>query len=819
MNLQNPNNAPKNAPHNTRTAWLRNAHAATRGWRGLRGCLLSFCVGVIALRWFSHLPPLLPLLGFTAGFALLGIRWTWLRPLSALVLGLGWASVVASALLGDDLPRNLQKKDVLLTGSVVGTPTVSDYSQRFEFKVQTLTWQGESYPAPQKIRLTFYQTEPAILSGERWQFTARLKQPRGYQNPNATFDYEAYLLHHRIRARGYVRARPPPQRLSSQAAAPVSQFRYQIAQFIKNRVADGAGAQLLPALSVGLRSQMSPHTREVLLRTGTVHLVAISGLHIGLVAGLVLLLGSWCWRFAGAAALRLPAPKVGVLAGLAAGWGYAVLAGMTIPTQRAACMLTVVALALFFRRRAFGSETLLLALVVVLAVDPLAPLSGGFWLSFGAVLILGIAAHATRVKTDPDAPSSRKWLGKVRMWWLIQWALFVGMLPVLLVMFQQVSLVAPVANLVAVPVVGGVVVPLALLGLSLAGLGLETLAGWVFVGAAWLLDGLWYILEALAGGAWSVWQPAVPPLWALPWAAVGVLLWLAPRAVPGRWSAILWLLPLFISPNPNLKLGEFRYTMLEVGQGLASVVQTRNRVLVYDAGPRYHSGYDSGQAVVVPFLRTLGLRRLDALVVSHGDNDHSGGYAAVATRYAPARILTSAAEKIPNAQSCQAGQTWHWDGVRFAVLWPPADTKLRGNQASCVVKITSRYGGLLLSGDIGERAEYALLNRGANLAAEVLQVPHHGSKTSSSAAFLERVNPRFAINSAGYLNRFGHPHEVVRRRYIARRIPVYHTAEEGALRVDFLESGIELRGTRGQNPKYWTQPPKNLRAPKLFLGD
>jgi len=257
--------------------------------------------------------------------------------------------------------------------------------------------------------------------------------------------------------------------------------------------------------------------------------------------------------------------------------------------------------------------------------------------------------------------------------------------------------------------------------------------------------------------------------------------------------------------------------MLEVGHGLASVVQTQNHLLVYDAGPRFPGGLDTGETVVAPFLRQLGAPAIDALVVSHGDNDHSGGHRALLERFEVQRVLTSVPERIPNSRACRAGQRWVWDAVRFEVLWPPPPGappgRIRGNDASCVLKVASAFGSVLLTGDIGKPAEEALARSPVDLAAEVLQVPHHGSKTSSTAAFLRRARPALALASIGYLNRYGHPHESVRARYARRRIPVYDTAAEGAITVSFSNAAISVRGQRGAERKYWLLPPERLAVP------
>ncbi len=784
------------------------------GWNNPHLWLLAFCAGVVSLRFFSQLPPLPLTIVAVLVLMPFAVRRAWLRPVAALVMGLCWANVVATAVSGVTIASALEKKDVVISGRVFGTPVAAGGYQRFDFQVEQLVWRGVVWPSPGKIRLKLYHDQPPILSGQKWRFTARLKQARSYHNPGASFNYETYLFHHRLRATGYVREKPIPVLLEPQSTFSITAFRQRVAGFIRTSLASGERAGLVAALAVGIRNDMNAHTWDVLLRTGTIHLVAISGLHIGLVSGLVLLIGGWCWRFAGSLPLRVPAPKVGVAAGLLAGLVYALLAGMSIPTQRAVCMLAVVAAAMFFQRRPFGWETLVMALAVVLAVDPLAPLAGGFWLSFGAVVVLVLGVVRTRAGHSPDSKPAWRILYKIGAWSAIQVVLFIGMAPLLLVLFHRVSIAAPLANLVAVPVIGLIAVPAVLLGLMLYSIGLEELAESVFEGALWVIDRLWVLLEWLASAEWSVWQQSSPPLWSLPLAAVGVVLLLSPKAFPARWSGLLWLLPMLAfspataTPGP----GEFRYTMLEVGHGLASVVQTRNHLLVYDAGPKFAGGFDAGQTIVAPFLQQLNAEAIDIFIVSHGDNDHIGGQHAVRERFDAGRILTSVPDKIPGSQKCHAGQHWVWDEVRFEVLWPPRDSDEEGNDASCVLKVSSEFGSVLLTGDIGKPAETVLANSALDLRADVLQAPHHGSKTSSGEGFLRRVQPTIALAGIGYLNRYGHPHKIVAERYARLQIPLYNTADEGAINASFSATGIAVHGHRGAQRKYWLLPAKQLSS-------
>lgn len=851
----------------------------------------AFAGGVVALHFCRDLPSLAWCGGAVVVCLLGGVRWRILRVLGAFALGFCWANWNGYATLQQNLPLALEKRDVTISGRVVGIPTQGERMLRFEFIVSRLQWRGADYPALGKIRLALYHRDEAspplqIAHGQHWQFTARLRRARGFQNPGADYNYESDLFQRRIRASGYVRDVPPPRLLREARAVSVTKFRARSAEFIQSALAPNPRAGLISALTVGVRSQMQDADWEVLRATGTIHLVAISGLHIGLVATFVGVLVGWGWRFAGALPLRVPAPKAGVLAGLLAGFSYALLAGMTLPTQRAACMLVVATLALWCGRPVLSRETVALALAVVLAVNPLAPLADGLYLSFGAVVILLLAsmgftrvvgvAHRTggdgSVAEVGESVFARIWrYGKALV--AVQIALFVGMAPLLLSLYHQIPLLSPFANLIAIPLLGMVTVPLALLGLLFYAGGLEWFAVWMLRGALGSLDYLWVFLGWLTSMESAVWRAPTPPLWVLPLAMVGVLLLLARAALPARRIGLLWLLPLFaahpifyggLANNADasgestsrarsaysgevLRAGEFEYTMLEVGNGLASVVQTARHLLVYDAGPRFAGGFDSGKAIVSPFLQQLPRAQvgggLDALVISHSDNDHSGGHRALLARFTPPRILTThphphdeeeGAKRIPGAQQCERGQSWVWDEVHFTVLSPPPPRSVAKsdvsefarkpaqaifqdqNEASCVLRIHSRFGALLLTGDIGKSAENALLRSGQDLTADVLQVPHHGSNTSSTTKFLQQTQARIALVSVGHLNRYAHPNKAVRARYAEQDIPLYLTSDEGALTATFSRDGIALQSTRAAQQKYWIEPAKQLLAP-LFL--
>lgn len=524
--------------------------------------------------------------------------------------------------------------------------------------------------------------------------------------------------------------------------------------------------------------------------------MSISGLHVTLFAGLAYGLASLLWRRSARLPLRLPAQKAAAAAGLFAAFGYCLLAGFEVPAQRTLYMLGVVALALWSGRRIASSRVLALALLLVLLLDPWAVLAAGFWLSFGAVALL-FYAGAGRIGRG-------HWLAN---WGRAQWAVTLGMVPALLALFQQFSIVSPLANAVAIPVVSFVVTPLALAGMLPFSDPLLHLAALVM---SWLMA----FLDGLAASPWAVWQQHAPPPWSTALALAGVAWLLLPRGFPARWLGLAACLPLVLVPPPRPAPGEARVTVLDVGQGLAVHVQTATRDLLYDTGPMFSPDANSGSRIVVPYLRARGVARLDALVVSHEDKDHAGGAESVLEAVAVERLVSSlpfehGLSALPVVQEpCRDGDAWSWDGVRFEMLHPAAaqyaGPERRTNDFSCVLKVTAAGRAMLLTSDIEARSEAELLARhGDRLRADVTTVPHHGSRTSSTPEFVAAVGARTAIFPVGYRNRFGHPKEDVVERYRAAGAELRRTDAEGALTVRLESQGIAVAAERAERRRYW----------------
>jgi len=773
--------------------------------------VLAFLCGVL---WVQGLPEL-PSLAWAAALlplALLGWRWPRVGlPALFLVAGALWAVWRADLVLGESLPTELEGVDLQVEGRIADLPTPGEHGPRFAFDIERASYRDQPVRLPARVLLGRYDHPAPPDVGDRWRFTVRLKRPHGFQNPGG-FDYEAHLFQQRVRATGYVRDDPPPQRLNRLADTDellagyrLNRFRQQLSDQIRALIPERRFTAMVTAFANGDDSSMPDEQWLALNRTGTTHLVAISGMNIGLVAGLVFLLLRRLWAWTGWTVLRRPAPQVAAGGALLAATGYAALAGFAIPTQRALVMLAVALASTLTGRRVAASTLLAVALLAVLVFDPLAVLAPGFWLSFAAVAVI---LYALRPRPEPG-----RWQ-RLLAWGRVQWAVSLGALPIVLFLFQQVSVIGPLANLVAIPVVELAVIPATLIGV-VASLTLpDWLASWPFALANQALEWLWPALEFLAhlpGGIWT--QPAPPP-WTLLAALIGILLLLAPRGFPARWLGAIWLLPLVTTRPAAPAPGAAWVTLLDVDQGLAVVVRTASHVLVYDTGARYSARFDAGRAVLVPYLRHQGIDRLDTLIVSHGDNDHIGGSGSLLASVPADEILSSVPERLAGARACAAGQHWSWDGVAFEILHPPTDSPLTGNNRCCVLRVASRYGRVLLPGDIGAKAERVLLRQqDAALPAEVLAVPHHGSRSSSTETFLDAVHPQVALLPVGYHNRYHHPHPQVVRRYQERGIAVAASPAAGAIDVRLEPAGLSVHRYRDERRRYWFDTGPDLDPP------
>lgn len=784
----------------------------------MRCLILAFLIGVCWIQTRSVLPSWAEILCLMAAAVLLAI----LRRQAALLLagallGASWASVSAHMALADALPYQQESVDIAIIGTVDSLPHAFEGGTRFNFRVERILTPNAT--APDRIALSWYggtgapdasaQPEP----GERWQLVVRLQRPHGNANPHG-FDYEAWLLAQGIRATGYVRpAGSRNVRLDTFVPRPshvVERARSSLRRHILQQLDGKPYAGVIVALVIGDQRGIEQSDWDVFNRTGISHLVSISGLHVTMVAGL----GAWAmsalWRrsfFVQGAALplRLPAQKAAAVTGAVVALLYVLLAGFGVPAQRTFYMLAVVALALCSGRIVTLSQVLCLALGVVVVLDPWAVLAPGFWLSFGAVAVI-LYANMGRVRKE------RGWRRTFAMAARTQYAVTVGLVPLTMFLFSQVSLVSPLANAVAIPVISLLVTPLALLGALLP----APLAGWVLGLAHGAVALLAEGLSWLSDGPLAIWNAPAPQGWIFALALLGTAWMLAPRGWPHRWAGLTAWLPMLTQLPAAPDDGAFTVTAFDVGQGMALLVETHRHRLLYDAGPQYAPGQDAAGRILLPYLRGRGIGQLDALLVSHSDLDHAGGAltllkgSSVAAVYSslPGRhsVVTSAAKHT----RCEAGQGWTWDGVRFEMLGPGPDSYLdpglKANARSCVLRVSGKGGTILLAADI-EAAQEAQLLRSVpeRLRADVLLAPHHGSGTSSTAAFLAAVRPVVGIFQVGHRNRYRHPKKEVYARYGELGVHRIRTDHSGAVTLGFGDT-LTITEYRSQRRRYWYAP-------------
>ncbi|MES2016733.1 MAG: DNA internalization-related competence protein ComEC/Rec2 [Pseudomonadota bacterium] len=782
----------------------------------MRCAILGFAAGASVLQMQSTLPDNAILFAFLAmGLLLALLRKAVCTALAGLLLGFAWAALLATLALAPQLPRELEGRDLALTGTIDSLPYQFDGGVRFNFAVEST---GDArIVIPPRVSLAWYngfkgthQHVGDVQPGERWQLTVRLQRPHGNANPDG-FDYEVWLLEQGVRATGYVRPDAAGNRRIDFFVFSVSNLvqhcRAVLRARIERALPEKQYAGVIVALVVGDQRAINQSDWKVFNRTGIGHLISISGLHITMVAGLFALFASYLWRrsfFTRAQLpLLLPAQKVAALAGAGTALLYVLLAGFGIPAQRTLYMLSVVAAALWSGRISSVSHVLCASLGVVVLLDPWAVLAPGFWLSFGAVAVI---LYASAGRTEG---AHTRWRGALIVAMRTQYVVTLGLVPLTMLLFSQVSLASPLANALAIPVISLVVTPLALAG-SMLPAPLSTI---LLNGAHYLVQALAWVLGQMSESRFAVWSAPVPPPWIFCFALLGTVWMLAPRGWPQRWiGAIAWL-PLLAGQAASPAPGQVAVTAFDVGQGMALLIETSGHRLLYDSGPFYSPESNGGNRVILPYLRARGIDALDAMVVTHSDVDHSGGALAVLEGIKVGWVSSSLWEDHPIVHAaphhvrCAGGQAWTWDGVQFEMLQPTLasydDATLKPNARGCTLRITAGQHAILLAADIEAAQEAQLVQHWpAQLRADVLLAPHHGSGTSSTPAFLNAVHPGLALFQVGYRNRYHHPKPEVYERYGQLGIARLRSDEAGAIELGSAD-GFIARPYRSTHARYW----------------
>ena len=741
---------------------------------------VAWLLGTCALLWCAELPPR----GFVA---VIGLACVLLAGLlrSPAVLGfaigytLTWAQCAER--LEARLDPALEGATLTIMGSVASVPEAVGDGLRFEFA-------ADPQPGlPPLVELTWYEPQWQPLAAERLRLEVRLRRPRGFANPGGA-DYEARLLREGIGATGYVRTAVRSGRhWDDVVRAPVLVARDRIAASIRAALGERPATGIVAGLSVGLQDALSPGQWRELARSGTSHLMAISGMHIGMFAVIAGWVAARVQRWRQRRGALGAARDAAVLAGSMAALAYGSLAGWSVPTQRTVIMIAIVAVALRVRRRAGAADGLALGAISVLTLEPLAPLAAGFWLSFGAVAAILFVASGQLAR-----------VGLLRGYAQAQWAVSAGLVPVLVASFGTVSVVSVGVNLIAIPLYTLLVVPAVLLATGLL-LAFPEVGSLALEGVAWLIESTWPLIAVPASWPWATWSVAGLAPWVWVAIVVGAAAALAPLPAAGRMAGFLLVLSACLWRPPPPDPGAVRFTMLDVGQGLAAVVETHHHVLVYDAGPAFRSGSDAGAMVVEPYLRHRGLRRVDMLVASHDDLDHAGGAESVARLLPVARRVASGAalDALGPVERCRRGVRWAWDGVDFEWLHPGAESLPKDNDRSCVLRVRAGPHTVLITGDVERMGEAELATSGALHPEDVLLVPHHGSRTSSTETLVAATRPRWALVPSGHRNRWGFPKPDIVARWRAVGAEVLIGSATGAIEFEL-------------------QPQRPLEAPRLW---
>ena len=735
--------------------------------------------------WFTFTPILLLLCYLVPQY----------RYLSLFVASFLWASLHFQIHLDRNLSEEFDSKTVLISGVIDDIVEVRQESIRFLVKPASI--QNYQKPLPELVRLSWYQDIRPPKAGERWQFLVKLRKPWGFQNPGG-FDFQRWLFVERIGATGYVRPSTENRKLSGPAWWNVNQYREHLSEIISSQCSSCEYVGLFKALVLGFRGEISQPQRQVLQDTGTAHLIAISGLHIGLIAALFYFVGRWSWHF-GLYRLFFNRRECASTISLLAATAYAALAGFSLPTTRALVMLAVIVIALLLRRSVNLLNSIAIALVLILVFDPLSVGSTSLWLSISALLVIALGQYLMQNRAS--------WIKQLIS---IQFLFSLLFVPLTMLLFQQASVSGFLANLIAIPLLSFVILPLVLIATAFSSFEL-LLGAWLFRFADSIMSVLYEYLNLLLEVGLVAFRHAGVPAALLFTAAVGLILLCVPASLNLRRIGLLFILfPIIWRVDP-LKHGEYRVTVLDVGMGTSIVVETKTHSLIYDFGPGNNRGFSAGEWVVKPFLRYQGIEQPDMMIISHVDQDHSGGFVSFLSELRPGRLISGTTAEVQKRfalnstlRSCHGYPAWRWDGVEFQFLETNnLKSRQSTNNRSCVLKITGHHTSLL-SGDIEADQEDRLVDEfGKKLSADILVAPHHGSLTSSTARFVEQVSPDITVFTVGRNNRWRFPRKDVLARYEAVGSQIYRTDQHGAISLLSISNSLQSLSFRQNHQRIW----------------
>jgi competence protein ComEC len=745
---------------------------------------LSFLIGVAQLLWLPELRLfwLIPISLITIISFYFFIKLKVHHSLIIFGAGLGLIYAVSFGIYAKSHQLNILPEGYIkVIGKVSNLPVYKNEKTKFSFEINEI---DNNYKL-KKVLVSWYKADKIVESGQIWEFDLKLKPIHGYKNPGS-FDYSKWLFRQGYDATATVKKAKLIQAESFDPRSIINIIRSRFSNLIEAEFTSTRIQALIKALSIGDKSQISYEDSQLFQETGTAHLIAISGLHIGLVAYIGLLFGRLIFLFY--TNEKLNRFKYEAFFSILFALIYALLAGFSIPTIRAFIMVMSFSLAYAIKAYISRWQAWSIAMLVVLLIDPFSVLDVGFWFSFTAVAVLMFAFTGRKSNYN-----------KILSFIHAQFVILIGLMPMMVIVFGSINLLTPIANLIVLPLASLLLIPLLLVSFIVY-LFSESVAKFLFNLVEEIAQYLFLILDFLQPYKFlSVAVNQLTFLIVTSLITISILL-LLPKLFRWKYMAIMLFIPIFYNNPKPLNQKEYRINILDVGQGLSIIISTKDHTMIYDTGAKYETGFNLASSVVIPFLQYKGIDNVDKLIISHSDNDHAGGKEELIEQFSNIQIYDVVAEKTP----CIKGEEWQWNEVDFEVISPYNLKPYLGNNSSCVIKISSQYGSILLTGDIEEPIEYRLVHQMPQaIKSQILLVPHHGSRTSSGEEFIKAVNPEIALNSSGYANQFNHPHPLIKKLYLEKGIEFFDTQDKGMLEVLFNKEGYELKQYSDVNHHFW----------------